>query len=217
MWHCPGHFIALVRSEHVRQVGSHGTLTQRFVAARYNVVSAAENLVTVAASVWPGLCSDKTASIRCSERGGWERALRHVAFGLNLEWHRCSSGASQGARRDQTNEMHRSLHVEPRAVMSLQEPSNRLRPAHLGGSALIGASTMHAPAGEHSSPARMSGAQGIARLACSFRRRSSSILDSNGGRHPSREDDARRYLVDMDAHRDALRQAHPSEDRVDGL
>src|SRR3954453_13871678 len=45
--------------------------------------------------------------------------------------------------------------------------------------------------------------------------RAGAIIDLNGGRHPGREDDAWRYLVDMDAHRNALRQAHPGEDRVD--
>src|SRR3954451_1465023 len=45
--------------------------------------------------------------------------------------------------------------------------------------------------------------------------RAGAIINLNGGRHPGREDDARRYLVDMDAHRNALRQAHPGEDRVD--
>ena len=35
--------------------------------------------------------------------------------------------------------------------------------------------------------------------------RAGSIVDLNGGRHPGREDDARRHFVDMDAHRDALR------------
>src|SRR6476661_7182752 len=45
--------------------------------------------------------------------------------------------------------------------------------------------------------------------------RACPIVNLNGGRHPGREDDARRYLVDMDAHRNALRQAHPGEDRVD--
>jgi hypothetical protein len=45
--------------------------------------------------------------------------------------------------------------------------------------------------------------------------RAGAIVDLNGGRHPGREDDARRYLLDMYAHRNALGQAHPGEDRVD--
>src|SRR6266853_1159388 len=40
-------------------------------------------------------------------------------------------------------------------------------------------------------------------------------IDLYGGGQSGREDDALRHLIDMDAHRNALCQAHPGEDRVD--
>jgi hypothetical protein len=43
-----------------------------------------------------------------------------------------------------------------------------------------------------------------ARLERSFGRRSSSIIDLNGGRHSGCEDDARRDLIDMDTDRNTL-------------
>jgi hypothetical protein len=45
--------------------------------------------------------------------------------------------------------------------------------------------------------------------------RSSSIIDLNGGGHTCHKNDTRRHVIDRDAHRDALRQAHPGEDGVD--
>jgi hypothetical protein len=41
------------------------------------------------------------------------------------------------------------------------------------------------------------------------------IIDLNGGGHAGRKDDVRRDLINMDADRDALGQAHPGEDGVD--
>src|SRR5580692_4640461 len=40
-------------------------------------------------------------------------------------------------------------------------------------------------------------------------------IDLNGGGHPGRKHHALGYLIDVDAHRNALRQTHPGEDRVD--
>src|SRR6516164_2045385 len=40
-------------------------------------------------------------------------------------------------------------------------------------------------------------------------------VDLHGRGHARREDHTLWNVVDVDAHRDALRQAHPSEDRVD--
>jgi hypothetical protein len=45
--------------------------------------------------------------------------------------------------------------------------------------------------------------------------RPSSTVDFHGGRHAGGESHALGYMVDMDAHRDTLRQTHPGEDRVD--
>src|SRR5260370_30391965 len=42
-----------------------------------------------------------------------------------------------------------------------------------------------------------------------------SRIDLHGRRHPCREDHTLWHLIDVDAHRYALRQAHPGEDRVD--
>src|SRR5215471_14155379 len=46
-------------------------------------------------------------------------------------------------------------------------------------------------------------------------RRSSARLDLHGGRLAGGENDALGHLIDMDPYRDALRQTHPGEDRVD--
>jgi hypothetical protein len=43
-----------------------------------------------------------------------------------------------------------------------------------------------------------------------------SIVDLNRGRHAGREDDILRDLIDVDAHRDALGESHPSENGVHG-
>ena len=40
-------------------------------------------------------------------------------------------------------------------------------------------------------------------------------IDLHRGRHPGREDHTLRHLIDVNAYWDALRQPHPSEDRVD--
>src|SRR6266446_5910900 len=40
-------------------------------------------------------------------------------------------------------------------------------------------------------------------------------IDLHSSRHPGCEDHTLRHLIDVDAHRNALRQAHPGEDRVD--
>src|SRR5271169_5366132 len=40
-------------------------------------------------------------------------------------------------------------------------------------------------------------------------------IDLHGRGHPSRQDHTLRHLIDVDAHRNALRQAHPGKDRVD--
>ena len=47
-------------------------------------------------------------------------------------------------------------------------------------------------------------------------RHASSIIDLNRGSHTGRKDDVRRHLVDLDANRNALGEAHPGEDRVNG-
>src|SRR5215472_13833729 len=39
-------------------------------------------------------------------------------------------------------------------------------------------------------------------------------IDLHGGGHPGGEDHTLGHLIDMDAHRDALRQTHPGEDRI---
>ena len=41
-------------------------------------------------------------------------------------------------------------------------------------------------------------------------------INLHGGGHASHQPDAIRYLIDVDAHRHALRKAHPSEDRIYG-
>src|SRR6185436_17031549 len=46
--------------------------------------------------------------------------------------------------------------------------------------------------------------------------RRTSIEYLNGGRHAGRKDDIGGHLIDMDAHRDALGQAYPGEDGIDG-
>ena len=48
--------------------------------------------------------------------------------------------------------------------------------------------------------------------ACAFiAGRASAIIDLDGGGHAGRKDDAGRHLIDMDADRDALGQAHPGK------
>jgi hypothetical protein len=42
------------------------------------------------------------------------------------------------------------------------------------------------------------------------------IVDLNCGGHAGRKDDIGRHLIDMDANRDALGQAYPGEDGIDG-
>jgi hypothetical protein len=42
-----------------------------------------------------------------------------------------------------------------------------------------------------------------------------AVIDLNGGGHPRHLDFDRRHVVNMNVHRDALRPAHPGEDRVD--
>src|SRR5262245_15704004 len=42
-----------------------------------------------------------------------------------------------------------------------------------------------------------------------------SIIDLNGGRHAGRENDILRDLIDVDAHRNALSETYPGEDRID--
>jgi hypothetical protein len=42
------------------------------------------------------------------------------------------------------------------------------------------------------------------------------MLDFHGDGLTGGENDVLGYVIDMDSHRDALRQAHPGEDRVDG-
>ncbi len=39
-------------------------------------------------------------------------------------------------------------------------------------------------------------------------------IDLHGGRHAGHQADAIRHLIDVDAHRHALRKAHPGEDRI---
>src|SRR5580693_10050807 len=41
-------------------------------------------------------------------------------------------------------------------------------------------------------------------------------IDLHGGGHPRHQRDAVRYLVDLNANRNALRQPDPGEDRIDG-
>src|SRR3954451_12846200 len=59
---------------------------------------------------------------------------------------------------------------------------------------------------------------GSAQTACahSLGWRPTSIVDLNGGRHAGRKDDIGRHLIDMDTNRDALGQAYPGEDGIDG-
>src|SRR6516165_7831583 len=45
--------------------------------------------------------------------------------------------------------------------------------------------------------------------------RGGARIDLHGRRHPGGQDDALGHLIDMNTDRDALRQAHPGEDRVD--
>src|SRR6266568_6303886 len=44
---------------------------------------------------------------------------------------------------------------------------------------------------------------------------SPSRIDLHRASHAGRQDHAFRHLIDMDAHRDALGQPHPGEDRID--
>src|SRR5712675_3078063 len=53
-----------------------------------------------------------------------------------------------------------------------------------------------------------------ARCSASTLRRFGLRIDLHGGRHTSRQPDTIRHLIDVDAHRQALRQAHPGEDRI---
>src|SRR6476469_6580786 len=46
--------------------------------------------------------------------------------------------------------------------------------------------------------------------------RTISIVDLNCGGHAGRKDDIGGHLIDMDANRDALGQAYPGEDGIDG-
>src|SRR6476469_7987595 len=46
--------------------------------------------------------------------------------------------------------------------------------------------------------------------------RTISIVDLNCGGHAGRKDDIGGHLIDMDTNRDALGQAYPSEDGIDG-
>src|SRR6266403_5074184 len=50
----------------------------------------------------------------------------------------------------------------------------------------------------------------------SFGWRTYSIVDFNRGGHASGKDDVGRHLIDMDANRDALGQAYPGENGIDG-
>src|SRR3981189_2794466 len=50
----------------------------------------------------------------------------------------------------------------------------------------------------------------------SFGPRTNSIVDFNRGGHSSGKDDIGGHLIDMDANRDALGQADPGEDGIDG-
>jgi hypothetical protein len=47
-------------------------------------------------------------------------------------------------------------------------------------------------------------------------RRATSIIDLHRGGYARRKDDARRYIVDMDANWDALGNAYLGEDGIDG-
>src|SRR5882724_61785 len=58
--------------------------------------------------------------------------------------------------------------------------------------------------------------QPIAQRPSSLVWRPSSIVDLNCGGHTGRKDDIAGYLIDMDANRDALGQAYPGEDGIDG-
>src|SRR5260370_28815056 len=58
--------------------------------------------------------------------------------------------------------------------------------------------------------------QPIAQRPSSLGWRPSSIVDLNCGGHAGRKDDIGGYLIDMDANRDALGQAYPGEDGIDG-
>jgi hypothetical protein len=49
-----------------------------------------------------------------------------------------------------------------------------------------------------------------------FSRGTGFIIDLDRGRHPGREDDVLRDLVNVDAHRYPLSQSHPGENRVHG-
>src|SRR5580700_493626 len=51
-------------------------------------------------------------------------------------------------------------------------------------------------------------------LRASSRRPPRLRIDLHCRRHPGREDHTFRHLIDVDAHRNALCQAHPGEDRV---
>jgi hypothetical protein len=42
-----------------------------------------------------------------------------------------------------------------------------------------------------------------------------SILYFNGSGHAGREDDARRYFINMNTDRDALGETHPGEDWIE--
>src|SRR6267142_1908095 len=46
--------------------------------------------------------------------------------------------------------------------------------------------------------------------------RPTSIVDLNGSGHARRKDDIGGHLIDMDANRNALGQAYPGEDGIDG-
>src|ERR1700756_3681759 len=53
-------------------------------------------------------------------------------------------------------------------------------------------------------------------VRASFSWRTNSIVDFNRGGHASGKDDVGRHLIDMDANRNALGQAYPGEDGIDG-
>ena len=59
-------------------------------------------------------------------------------------------------------------------------------------------------------------ATSLEHIAHSLGLRPGSRIDLHGGGHSRREHHALGHLIDVDAHRDALREAHPGEDRVDG-
>ena|SRR6516164_8013337 len=60
-------------------------------------------------------------------------------------------------------------------------------------------------------PASGASASGTSAPNLLFGWQTTSIIDLDRGGHAGRKDDARRYLIDMDANRDALSQAHPGE------